>query len=483
MENKMETNVQKQQTRQLRVKIQKFGSFLSGMIMPNILAFIMWGLLAALFIPTGWLPNADFAKIVAPTIKYLLPLLIAYTGGKSVYGARGGAVGAAVTMCLIVGTDLTMFLGAMVMGPLSAWLLKKLDSLYEGKVKPGFEMLIQNFSAGIFAAVLGLLSYVAIGPIFTTLMNVLTNAVNGLVSHHLLPLVSIFMEPAKVLFLNNAINFGVFAPIGLQQSQEFGKSMMFAIDNPGVGLGILLSYCFFGKGTAKRTAPGAIIIHFFGGIAEIYFPYVLMQPLLIIPAILGGMSGGITLMLTNAGLISPASPGSIFAFLAVTPKGSYLGMILAIFVATAVTFVSASVVQKLATTKDDEAFAAMETVSKKMKQNGKIGQTAGAAASEILPSARHGLQQIEKIIFACDAGMGSSAMGASIVRKKIEELGLPIKVTNVAIRNLVADSSSLVITQEELQESAKKKAPQAHFRAVDQFLNNALYDQILSELQ
>lgn len=273
----------------IRIRLQKFGSFLSGMIMPNILAFIAWGLLAALFIPTGWMPNSKFNEMVAPTLNYLLPVLVAYTGGKQIYETRGAVVAAMVTMGLIVGSDVTMFLGAMVVGPTVALLMKKIDALYEGRIPAGFEMLVRNFSAGIFAAIMAIVCYIAVGPIFNGLNVILTNGVNFLVEHKLIPLISIFMEPAKVLFLNNAVNFGVLTPIGLNQVAEVGKSMMFAIDNPGVGLGILLSYCVFGKGNSKKTAPGAIIIHFFGGIAEIYFPYVLMNPILLIPAILGGV--------------------------------------------------------------------------------------------------------------------------------------------------------------------------------------------------
>ncbi|GAA2892889.1 PTS system, mannitol-specific IICBA component [Enterococcus casseliflavus] len=375
-----------------------------------------------------------------------------------------------VTMGLIVGADVTMFLDAMIVGPISAWGMKKIDYLYEDKVKTGFEMLVKNFSGGIYAAILTVIGYVIVGPIFNTLNYMMTDAVNLLVEHHLLPLVSIFMEPAKVLFLNNAINFGVFAPIGLEQVAENGRSMMFAIDNPGVGLGILLSYVVFGKGTAKKTAPGAIVIHFFGGIAEIFFPYVLMNPLLLIPAILGGMSGVATLMITGAGMISPASPGSIFAFMAVTPRGSHFGILLAIVVATVVTFVGAAVIHKLtnrALDNNNDEFILAEEKTKKMKQKGKLIKDFS----------------IKRIIFACDAGMGSSAMGAAIVRKKIQELGYDIEVTNVAIRDLSADETSLVITQKELQESARKAAPNAHFQSVDEFLDSDRYDEILDALR
>ena len=467
----MDEVVTKQNERTIRVKLQKFGSFLSGMIMPNILAFIAWGILAALFIPTGWIPNEKFNEIVPPTLNYLLPLLVAYTGGKQVYGARGAVVAAMVTMGLIVGADVTMFLGAMVVGPLSALLMKKVDSLYENKIPAGFEMLVRNFSAGILAAIITLLCYIGVGPIFASLNEILTSGVNYLMGQRLIPLVSIFMEPAKVLFLNNAVNFGVLTPIGLEQVAEHGRSMMFAIDNPGVGLGILLSYSVFGKGVSKKTAPGAIIIHLFGGIAEIYFPYVLMNPLLLIPAICGGISGIVTLLITNAGMISPASPGSIFAFMAVTPKGSHLGILLAIAIATIVTFVGASIVHKITNNEvSDDNFRTATNKTKELKRKIKVNSAVA--------------NKITRIIFACDAGMGSSAMGASIVKNKVKKVGLNIEVINQSIRELSADQHTLVITQKELLERAEKQAPEAaRFFAVDQFLQGDQYDQLLEDIK
>ena len=135
-----------------------------------------------------------------------------------------------------------------------------------------------------------------------------------LVDNSLLPLTSIFVEPAKVLFLNNAINHGVFTPLGTQEAVENGKSILFLIEaNPGPGVGLLLAFTFFGKGLAKATAPGALVIQFFGGIHEIYFPYVLMKPKLILAVILGGMTGVATNLVFDSGLRAPAAPGSIIA--------------------------------------------------------------------------------------------------------------------------------------------------------------------------
>ncbi len=326
-----------------RVKIQRFGGYLSGMIMPNIGAFIAWGLITALFIPTGWLPNETFAKLVGPMITYLLPLLIGYTGGKMVYDVRGGVVGATATMGVVVGSEIPMFLGAMIMGPLGGYVIKKVDGLFQGKVKQGFEMLVNNFSAGIVGGVLTLLAFKGVGPVISVISKTLAAGVEKIIDWHLLPLANLFIEPGKVLFLNNAINHGILSPLGVEQAAKTGKSILFLLEtNPGPGLGILLAYWLFGKGMAKQSAPGAVIIHFLGGIHEIYFPYILMRPILILAAMAGGVSGVFTFTVLHAGLVAVPSPGSIFALLAMTPKGNYFGVLAGVFVAAAVSFLVAS---------------------------------------------------------------------------------------------------------------------------------------------
>jgi mannitol-specific phosphotransferase system IIC component len=327
----------------VQATIQRLGGYLAGMIMPNISAFIAWGLITAIFIPTGWWPNETLAKLVGPIINVLLPVLIGYTGGRLVHGQRGAVIGAVATMGVVVGTDIPMFLGAMIIGPLAAFILKMIDGYVQQRTKSGFEMLVDNFSAGILGLVMAVLGLLAVGPIVENIATAAGNVVNTLVTNNLLPLVSIVVEPAKVLFLNNAINHGVLAPLGVAQSVANGKSILFMIEtNPGPGLGILLAYLFFGPRALRPSTPGAIIIHFFGGIHEIYFPYVLMRPRLIIAAILGGGAGVFTAVVTGAGLVATPAPGSIFAYLAVTPKDGYFGVLLDIVVASCVSFGVAS---------------------------------------------------------------------------------------------------------------------------------------------
>jgi len=465
----------------VKVKVQSFGRFLSNMVMPNIGAFIAWGIITALFIPTGWIPNETLAKLVGPMITYLLPLLIGFTGGRLVGGDRGGVVGAITTMGVIVGADMPMFLGSMIAGPLGGWAIKSFDRAVDGKIKSGFEMLVNNFSAGIIGMLLALLAFLAIGPLVEGLSHILAAGVNLMVQNNLLPLTSIFVEPAKILFLNNAINHGIFSPLGIQQASEAGKSIFFLIEaNPGPGMGVLVAYMMFGRGSAKQSAGGAAIIHFLGGIHEIYFPYVLMAPRLLLAVILGGMTGVFTLTLLNGGLVSPASPGSILAVLAMTPKGAYFANIAAIIAAFAVSFVVSSILLKTSKVKEEDDIEAATKRMHDMKAQSKGQAVAGAPV--VADASSVDVSHVRKIIVACDAGMGSSAMGAGVLRKKVQDAGLTnVSVTNSAINSLPGDVD-LVITHRDLTERAMRQAPQAQHISLNNFLDSALYSNLTDRL-
>lgn len=466
-------------------KIQKFGRYLSNMVQPNIGAFIAWGLITALFIPTGWLPNEKFAALVGPMLSYLLPLMIAYSGANMVYGHRGAVVGLVMTIGVIVGSSIPMFLGAMIAGPLGAFIIKKLDEIIQPRIKEGFEMLVNNFSAGILGVLLALISLLFIGPAVESLTGGLSVAVAALVDKGLLPLVSIFVEPAKVFFLNNAINHSVFTPLGTLEQLEFGKSIYFMIEaNPGPGLGLLIAYSLFGKGSAKETAPGAIIIHFFGGIHEIYFPYVLMNPLTMIGLVFGGMAGVFTNVLLNGGLIGPASPGSIIAILAVTPKTGFLATITSVVVATMVSFLVSSVIVKKFSGEKDDLEKAKEQ-SKAQKSKGKTSDTTSETAAPTTEGGEIALSgKIKKVMVACDAGMGSSAFGATKLRKLVKATeGLEdIEVTNSAISNL-PDDVDLIITQKSFEALVKGKFPNKPVRLLDNFMDNEFYKGIVEEIK
>ncbi|OON90866.1 MAG: PTS mannitol transporter subunit IICBA [Candidatus Epulonipiscium fishelsonii] len=440
----------------MKSAVQKFGKTLSGMVMPNMGAFIAWGFITALFIPAGWFPNEALATLVGPMLNYLLPILIACSAGKMFGGDKGAvAAGVAVVGVIMGAPDQAMLIGAMLIGPLAGFCIKKFDTAIEGKVKAGFEMLINNFSTGLIGMILAIIGFYLIGPVMTILLSILTSGVNILITHGLLPFVAIFVEPAKVLFLNNAINHGIFTPIGTEQVAEFGKSIMYMIEsNPGPGLGVILAYMVFSKNkTTKASASGASIIQFFGGIHEIYFPYVLMNPTVILGPIIASIATIFYYVSFGAGLVAPAAPGSIIAYLAVAPKGE-TGIVLGgVAIATIISFLVSSIFVKMAGDKDLDA--ARDQMAEMKAQ---------AKGIELIKNG-----EIKKVVFACDAGMGSSAMGATKFRNRIANLNLGITVTNTSVDNVPGDAD-IVVCQEILKERAVKSAPQAQIITIGNFL-------------
>ena len=454
-----------------RAKVQAFGGFLTAMVIPNMGAFIAWGFLTALFIPTGWLPNEDFSSMVGPMIIYVLPLLLAYTGGRLVHGDRGAVAGVIGTIGLIVGASIPMFLGAMIMGPLSAYIIKKFDKLVEGKVPTGFEMVVNNFSLGIIGLLLLLGSFTVVGPLIESANTVVTVLIEGLVSTGFLPILALVNEPAKVLFLNNVIDQGIYYPLGMQQALEAGKSIYFMVaSNPGSGLGLLLAFSIFGQGMSKKSASGAMIIHFLGGIHEIYFPYVLMKPIMIIPMIVGSATGIITFQLFNVGLVAGPSPGSIFAYMALTPRGNFIGVIAGVLAATAVSFLISSLILKASKNTSDDSLEAASAASKEMKAQGKSILTQSLNQTVV-----------SSIVFACDAGLGSSALGASAFKKRLQKAGVDKSVTNAAIEKIPADTD-VIVTHKSLVERTRLKYPNKRIVELENFMNDPQLEQLYTEL-
>lgn len=459
----------------MKTFVQKFGKFLSGMVMPNIGAFIAWGFITALFIADGWIPNENLASIQGPILTYLLPILIAAQGGKMVGGDRGRVMGAIAVMGCIVGSDYTMLMGAMAMGPFAGWIIKKFDKAMEGHMPAGFEMLINNFSVGIFGMLLAIVGYYIIGPVMGVLLSILTAGVQFLINAGLLPLVAIFIEPAKVLFLNNAINHGVFTSLGITQAAETGKSIIYMLEpNPGPGLGVLLAYWLFSKDKMTRdSAPGAIIIHFLGGIHEIYFPYVLMNPAVIIAPIVGNICAIFFYTITGCGLIGAASPGSIIAFVSMSPGPQIPLTLLGVVIAAGVSFVIASPIIKMSAAKNLEEAQAQTAA---MKAESKGLTAAGGATAAVKDAAA-----VKKVVFACDAGMGSSAMGATKFRNRVKAMRPDLTVINTSVDNIPSDCD-IAVVQVTLVERAKKSAPQAQMVTIGNFLADPALDALYTQL-
>lgn len=457
-----------------KVKVQKMGAFLSAEVMPNIGVFIGWGLLAALFIPTGWLPNETMNQMVAPTMKYLMPLLIGYTGGYNVHKKRGGVIGAFATMGVVLGADINMLAGAMLMGPLAALILKKVDKLFEGKVKPGMEMMVNNFSLGLVGVCLMVLGFFAFVPVIEFLLGILSTAVDFLIHKGLLPLLAIFVQPAKVLFLNNAVNHGIMIPLGVEQAAEAGKSLLFMIEaNNGCVLGIALAFTFFGKGTAKKAAPGAAFINFFGGIGEVVYPFVLSKPIVLLGQIAGSMVSLLIIQVFGGGTVAPISPGSFFALISVSPKDAMLVNILSYLAGMVVSMLVAGFLLKMDKSEDDVTMADLEYG---------FDLPQGAAVVD-------GVASVRRIIYACDAGMGSSVMGESIMKTKLQKAMLNIEVQHSSVATLceTVREGDLIVTTKPLEDRVKAVLAQNgktnRVYPVDNLLNSEAYDTLVASLK
>lgn len=444
----------------------RIGRSMSAMVMPNIGAFIAWGLITALFIPDGWLPNDNLAKLVSPALTYLLPILIAYTAGKNIAGDRGGVTGAIATIGVIAGSDIPMFIGAMIMGPAGGLAIKEFDKLTKGRVRSGFEMLVNNFSVGIIGMLLAIAGFLVVGNAISSLTGLVSRAAEALIAHKMLPLISLVVEPAKILFLNNAINHGIFSPIGIEQVHEIGQSVMFLIEaNPGAGLGMLLAYWAVGKGSSKTSAPGAAIIHFFGGIHEIYFPYVLANPLLLISMIAGSSASLLFFSIFGGGLVAPASPGSIISVLAMAPKGQTLIVLAGVLIAAGVSF----------------------AVSLPLIKGRKANATDNQVNADVNISGSGTRQRIK---FACDAGMGSSALGATRFRKRAAYENIDADISNCAIEDIPADTD-IVVCQNHLKDRALERVEKNSSEGgkktvvigIENFMDDPALDRLLESLK
>jgi PTS system mannitol-specific IIC component len=433
-------------------KTRRVGHYLSGMIMPNVSVFITWGIITTLIQYLRGPLQSSFLEMDRLMIQFLFPVLIAYTGGRLIEN-RAGVVAAVAVIGMLTESEDPQILGAMVIGPLIGWIVFLFDKYVLPKVEPGYEMLVRNFSAGILGMLFGYLSLVFIGPIIAGITNQIGFFVGWLIQRNLLLFTNLFIEPLKVLFLNNTLNHGILTPLGIEQAGDAGTSILFLIEtNPGPGLGVLLAFILFSRKELKATASGAFMIHLFGGIHEIYFPFVLLNPLLFAAVILGGMSGTLVFEMFQVGLKVPASPGSIVVILANAPQEMLLGVASGIAGSTLVSFIIAALVIRKDQTKKE--------ISEKVTK----------------------VTEIRTILFACDAGMGSSAMGASLMRQQLQASGISIPVDYTSIYRVNDDPHLLLITQNELKHLAEIQAPHAQLVTIGNFLDQEEYTKVITML-
>lgn len=462
-----------------RVKAQRFGGKLSAMVLPNLGAFMGWGILTALGI---WLSNDMLKGFITPMLTYLLPILIGVAAGKMVYGDKGAVIGAFATMGVIVGSNVTMLLGAMIIAPLAAWLLKKTEAVINPHIPVGFELLVGNLTIAILGAAVAIVGCVGLAPAITSLSSVFASGVAALENNNLLPLTAIFIEPAKVLFLNNAIGQGILTPLGTAQLNELGKSVLFLLEsNPGPGLGILLAYCVFGRGRAKANAYGATLIHAIGGIHEIYFPFILMNPVLVLAAIAGGAVGTFLFTLFNVGLVGVSSPGSIITIMMMASAGDQIMILVSILASTVVSFLIASVIVKHSKMDEEEGDRSLKEAAKQMEAlKGKKSRISSVFEEK---EAEVDYAKVRKIIYVCDAGLGSSAMGASVIAKKLKKAGITdIQVEHAPVMNLPQEAD-LLVTHTSLEQIVREKQPDTKLITIQDYLNAPEYEELVNKIK
>ncbi|MEI3605518.1 PTS transporter subunit EIIC [Pseudogracilibacillus sp. SE30717A] len=473
--------------------MRKFTQLLSAMVYQNIVIIVAIGIIRAVFGDYGWWFNETVIEIVDPVYHTLLPVLIGYTGGKIIGGQRGAAVAAIAVFGLTLSSSLPVILGAMIVGPFAGWIIKKIDEIIIKKLPGvGYELLIGNLLAAIVAVILTIISFVYIGNMFSIVIDIGTDLLEYIIYSSSLPLAALIIEPAKVLFFNNIINFGMLAPLGIQQANEIGKSIFFLLEsNPGPGLGILLAYWIRTKAEQRKGAKIATSIHFLGGIHEVYFPYVLMKPRLVIALILGGMVGIITFQWFDVGLVSISSPGSIFLLIGLAPKEDmifvFLGVFFSAFTSFIISILLLRTVSETPTVEDTQEtiaefyqLAKNEQLPKRKKT--KIVQTKLTEKRTKERELVEPVTNVKEIYFVCEAGIGSSAMGAAMLRKKLQQANLHISVENSSM-NEVPESADLIICHERLLPDIKNMLPNKRYYPLRTFTDMNVYDKLVEKLQ
>ncbi len=446
----------------MAIRVRKIGKFYSGIIMKNVVLFMAFGLMSVCFAETGWFPNAEIYQIAGMIYQVLIPVMIGYAAGKKSGDDIGGVAGALASIGFVAGDSISAIMGVMIIAPAAGYIAAMAYRIIREKAWPGFEMLVKNVVIAIIGTMAALFAYFIVTPILAVGTHGLNQFVDILIRNQMLPFIGLFIEPAKVFFLNNGLNHGILIPLGMEQLQQTGQSVLFLLEtNPGPGLGILIAY-YIKKEKERRNFTSCMVIHFLGGIHEVYFPYVLMNLRLLIAVIAGGVTGSFIFILTGTGLAGPVSPGSFLTILLMSGRSSLPGIIIGITASAAVTTVIALFLLKRDTGEEEREAAGMDELSDDVYN---MEETA-----------------IRKIYFVCDAGVGSSAMGAALLRRKLREVGIVgITILPASIDEIPKDAD-LIICHESFQQMIESEQ-QTEVYAVDELVQMEEYEPLIRRLQ
>ncbi|HEX7058058.1 MAG TPA: PTS transporter subunit EIIC [Bacilli bacterium] len=446
--------------------LYKFGRLLSTIVSQNIAVIIAIGLLRAIFGVYGWFPNSNVDLLTEHLLNWMVPVMFGYSGGQLLGGKRGGAVAAVVIFALALASTVSMIFMAFILGPLLGYIVNRIERILEKRLPSGFELLMSNFISAILAGALAVYCFSYGGQAISSMIESLNNDILQIAYSGWLPISALLIEPAKILFLNNMMSYGILGPLGIAQIDDLSKSVYFLLEaNPGPAMGLLLAFIFRRRGKSRRNAASTLAIHSLGGIQEVYFPYVLARPILLLPLIIGSFSGIYVFHHFDSGLVSIPSPPSLFLLIGLSPPGDVLYVLFGIAVSAAVSFFLALPIIKPAAEKPEPAAADA------------AGTVPGISPANSCPGKY-------TICFACDAGMGSSAMGAAILRKKLRSLHQEESFTVIhSSLDQIPPDADMIVTHHYLLKQAISNAPGREYMSLENYTDPSAYEAILEKLR
>ena len=475
----------------MRNAIHKFGKFYSNIMINMIGIFIFVGILSVIFGDYGWAPNENIYAISQFVYSYVIPALIAYAAGNhmgQIYEKRpdvpktginhaGGAIAVMAAAGVMIADKNCAILGAMILGPVCGLLWKHVLEPLTRKAVQGMEMLTRNLVAAIVGAAFSIAAYYVLTPVLSAVTHVIMMGVDWLIAHKLICLTSILIEPAKVFFLNNSIHHGILLPLAMQQAEQNGSSMLFLLEtNPGPGLGVLLALWLSNRKKRKEYAA-YMFVECIGGIHEIYFPEVLANLWLLLALIPGGMAGILCMSVFHVASAGLVSPGSILTLLFMSGH-HVLATLFAVAISTAVSCAIAFFILKRQGKWCTEA-----AISAQEEKKEEVQEKKEEAVQEKRQVLEKELMQGIKIGFICDAGVGSSAMGAALFRRKLKEEGMDGITAEAYAVDQIPEDLTIGVCQRAFLEILQKESNLSNIVTMESLLNQTEHLALIEKLR
>lgn len=444
----------------MKKKIHKIGRFYSSIIMRNMGLFIFTGFLSVLFQEQGWFPGKDIYAISKLVYNIMIPVCISYAGGAKISGQTGGVLAVLAASGMLYGNITSPVLAGMIAAPVGGIVWKHCEKWIRKYAGSSVQMLTKNLLVGALGGILAAGGYYGLSAVLAVIGNTISAGMEFFWTHKLWAGICVFIEPVKVFFLNNVVNHGVLVPLGMQQLQEEGSSVLFLLEtNPGPGFGMLAAL-YIAKKSEKGMYATAMAAEFVGGIHEVYFPIVLSNLWLMIPLMISSACAGLWFGAVGAGASGPVSPGSIVTILMMSGKNSFLKVAAGVFISAAVSF--------------GISFLVLKFSEKPLeKQN----------PEEVIAKKEEKQMPVHKIGFICDAGVGSSAMGAALFRRKAAKNDIADLEVEAYACDQLPDSLDLIVCQKDFRKMLPPKAESMEIFTVDSLLDQAAHDRLLETIR